>query len=124
MDDFARHPEWQNGVVSVQILTEGPVQVGTEVEEVRKLGGREDPLRWRITEHDPPRRSAFASVEGQQVKLAGVTVVTPAGTGCEVTFEMDVDLKGAGKLLSPLISRDLKKSVPADLERLKQRLEG
>jgi len=124
LDDLAAHTEWQDGVESVKVLTEGPTKVGTEVEESRKVGNRQVQMRWRVTAHEPPRRSAFETIESKMVKPSGVIVVAPSGEGSDVTFEMDPKPQGIGKLLSPFITRDIRKTVAGDLERLKRRLEG
>src|SRR4051794_11735516 len=41
LDDLERHGEWQGEIVSTKIQTEGPVRVGTEVNETRRVGKRE-----------------------------------------------------------------------------------
>ena len=54
LDDLSKHPEWQSQIESRRIVTEGPTRVGTEVEDVRVVGGgRKIELRWHVTEHDP-----------------------------------------------------------------------
>jgi len=126
LDDLSKHPEWQTAIESREILTDGPTRVGTEVKDVRVVGGgRKVNMRWRVTEHDPSgRRSAFETVEGQMMKPSGVISVSPADGGSEVTFTMDTHPVGFGKLLAPLMHRDVRKTISEDHERLKQRLEG
>ena len=36
--DVSRHPEWQEGLVSATLESEGPVRVGSRVVHRRKLG--------------------------------------------------------------------------------------
>jgi uncharacterized membrane protein len=126
LDDLGAHKEWQQQIDSVQVLTDGPTRVGTEVEETRTVGGnRKITMRWRLTEHDASsRRSAFETYESKMMKPSGVISVAPAGDGSEVTFSMDTNPVGFGKLLAPLMNRDVEKTITGDLERLKQRLEG
>jgi uncharacterized membrane protein len=126
LDDLGAHTEWQAQVDSVQVLTEGPTRVGTEVEETRTVGGnRKITMRWRVTEHDPSsRRSAFETYESKMMKPSGVISVASSGDGSEVTFSMSTNPVGFGKVLAPLMNRDVEKTIVADLERLKQRLEG
>src|SRR3954453_22537747 len=87
IDDLSKHPEWQTAIESREILTDGPTPVGTEVKDVRVVGGgrRKVDQRWRVTEHEPnAHRSAFETVEGQMMRPSGVIAVAPAGEGSEV----------------------------------------
>src|SRR5579862_7589481 len=59
IDEVTRHGEWQEGLLSARLDTDGPVRVGSRVTEVRKIGGRELTMSYEITEHDPPRAFAF-----------------------------------------------------------------
>jgi len=82
-------------------------------------------MRWRVTEHDPStRRSAFETVESKMMKPSGVISVAAVGDASEVTFSMTTNPVGFGKLLAPLMNRDVAKTIEGDLARLKQRLEG
>ena len=126
LDDLEAHREWQDQVDSIKVVTDGPTRVGTEVEETRTVGGgRKVEMRWRVTEHDAvARRSAFETVESKVMKPSGVISVAAVGDASEVTFTMDTRPVGLGKLLGPLINRDVAKTIEGDLARLKQRLEG
>src|SRR5262249_40648552 len=64
LDDLARHPEWQDQLVSVEVTTPGRTTVGTRAKETRKAGGREMSSTYEITEHDPPRSFAFKAIDG------------------------------------------------------------
>src|SRR5919199_1090308 len=124
LDDFTARGEWRDGVKSINVVGDGPTQVGTEVEETRVMGGREIDMRWRVTEHDPvARRSAFETIESKMMKPSGVISVASVGDGSEVTFSMNTNPVGFGKLLAPLMNRDVGRTIEADLARLKQRLE-
>jgi uncharacterized protein YndB with AHSA1/START domain len=123
LDQLDRHGEWQGGIVSAKVETEGPVRVGTVATEVRKVPGGTREIRYEITEHDPPRRSAFRGVNGP-VRPVGAVTVEPAGEGSRVTVELDFEGHGVGKMLLPLVRRDAAREVPASQRRLKERLES
>jgi uncharacterized membrane protein len=125
LDDLEAHREWQDAVESIRVVTDGPTHVGTEVEETRLVGGnRKVEMRWRVTEHDAStRRSAFETVESKMMKPSGLISVAAVGDGSEVTFSMTTNPVGFGKLLGPLMNRDVAKTIEGDLGRLKQRLE-
>ena len=125
LDDLSKHPEWQPQIESRRIITDGPTRVGTEIDDTRVVGGgRKIPMHWKVTEHDAAaRRSSFETIESKMLKPSGVISVAPAGEGSEVTFQFNTNPFGFGKLLSPLINRDVDKTIAANLERLMERLE-
>jgi uncharacterized membrane protein len=125
LDNLGAHTEWQDGVESIRVVTDGPTRAGTEVEETRVMGGRRKiEMRWRVTEHDATtRRSAFETIESKMMKPSGVISVAPAGESSEVTFEMTPNPIGFGKLLAPIMNGQVRKTIEGDLARLKQRLE-
>jgi uncharacterized protein YndB with AHSA1/START domain len=124
LDKLDRHGEWQDGIVSAKIDTEGPVRVGTRVTEVRKVPGGKRPISYEITAHDPPRTSSFRGTNGP-VRAVGTVTVDPAGDGrSRVTLDLDFEGRGFGKLLLPLVRRDARKHVPPSQAKLKERLEA
>ena len=124
LDDFNQHPAWQSDVKSTKVLTDGPTRVGTEVEELRQMGRRSMTTRWRVTSHEPPRRSTFETYESSMMKPSGVISVAPEGEGSRVTFELEPNPMGFTKLLMPIIAGQIRKSITANLAKLKGNLEG
>jgi uncharacterized membrane protein len=126
LDQLSRHGEWQEQLVSVRVETEGPTRVGTTVTSVRKVGGREQTIRYEVTEHDPPRSFAFRGLNGP-LRPVGKGRVEPIGDGSSSRFTLDFDFEAhglAGKLLRPLATRQARKQIPEDHQRLKERLES
>jgi uncharacterized protein YndB with AHSA1/START domain len=125
LDDLERHGEWQGEIVSTKIQTEGPVRVGTEVHETRRVGKREMDSSYEITEHDPPRRSAFRGTVGP-VRPEGVVTVEPIGDGSssQVTIRFNLVGHGLGKLIVPFVRGHAVKSITASQLALKERLEA
>ena len=125
LDQLDRHGEWQTAIVSARVETDGPVAVGTRVHETRRIGGREQDTSYEITEHDPPRRSAFRGVVGP-VRPVGTVSVEPIGDGSRsrVSIELDLVGHGFGKLIAPLARMQARKDIPAAQEQLKARLES
>jgi hypothetical protein len=80
---------------------------------------------YEISEHDPPRRSAFRGVSGP-VRPVGTVTVEPVDGGARsrVTIEIELVGHGIGKLLAPLANRDARKHVPDNQAKLKERLES
>ena len=84
--------------------------------------GRE--ITYEITEHDPPRRASFRGVDGPVRPVGTVNVIPLDASRSRVMLELDFEGRGIGKLLLPLVRRDAAKHVPADQQRLKERLEA
>ena len=126
IDEVTRHPEWQDGLVSARLVTEGPVQVGSKIAEVRKIGGREQAISYEITERDAPRMFAFRGLDGP-IRPSGRGLIEPTGDGSSsrVTFELELTGHGLlGKALLPVARGQAAKQVPRDQQRLKEKLEG
>jgi uncharacterized membrane protein len=125
VDDLTRHPEWQIGLLSVEVESEGPTRKGTRARETRKVPGGKQTYEYEITEHDPPRAAGFQVLTGP-VRPHGRLALTPLDDGKHTRVEFTIEFKGhgLGKLLLALVNRDARKTVPQDLQLLKQRLES
>ena len=125
LTDLARHGEWQSQIQEVTVETEGPTRVGTRARERRKpTHGPAVTSTYAITELEPPRKTSFRGIDGP-VRVAGTVTVEPAGEGSRVTLDIDLTGHGlVGKLLAPMARREMRKQVPLDQQRLKERLEA
>jgi uncharacterized membrane protein len=121
--DLPRHPEWQEGLVSVTVETEGPTRVGTRVVHRRKLGPQTVATTSEITAYNPPQVVGFRGIDGP-IRAEGSQRVEPAGDGSRVLFEMELEGHGVGKLMLPMARRQAARQVVASHEKLKQNLEG
>ncbi|MFI0451684.1 SRPBCC family protein [Actinomadura sp. 6N118] len=116
--DPARFPEWQYDVVNVRL---GPDETFTTT---RKVGRAERTMTQRVTVNDPPRRWAVRGVDGPVRPSAEITV-EPLGDRSRVTFSLDFEGRGIGRLLVPLVvRRTARKGAPVSYGRLKERLES
>jgi uncharacterized membrane protein len=123
LDDLSRHGEWQAQIREVQVLTDGPTRVGTQVREKRQVPGGARDITYEITAHDPPRSVSFRGVDGP-VRVVGNVAIAPTDGGSRVTLELDFEGRGLRKLLVPLVRSQARKEVPVDQQRLKERLEA
>ena len=125
LDALDRHGEWQEAIVSTSDVTPGPVGVGSRATDVRRMpGGMKMKVTYEIVEHDPPRRTAFKGVNGAVRVVGSVTVEALEISRSRLTLDLDFEGRGIGKLLAPMARRQAAKLVPADQQRLKQRLEA
>lgn len=123
--DPTHMPEWQQGCLSGEL--DGPAtHVGSRCTTVRRIGGGKRPVTTEITEYDPPRRWADRGIDGPIRALVGVTVEPlDEGTRSRVTIVLDFAGHGIGKLLVPLVvRRQAAREMPANMSRLKARLEA
>jgi len=126
LDELERHGEWQEAIVSSQMITDRPVRVGSRASDKRRMpGGMTATVTYEIVEHDPPRRTRFEGVNGP-VRVVGAVSIEPieGGAGSRLTRELDFKGRGIGKLLAPMARRQALKQVPADQRRLKERVES
>jgi uncharacterized membrane protein len=121
--DFPRHPEWQEGLVSVAVETEGPTRVGMRVVHRRKLGPQTVATTSEVTAYDPPRALGFRGIDGP-IRGEGSQRVEPVGSGSRVLFEMELKGHGLGKLMLPIARKQAANQVAASHEKLKRILES
>jgi uncharacterized membrane protein len=125
LDQLDRHPEWQQQLVSAHADSTA-TKLGTRSTEVRRVGfGRQQTFTYEVTEHVPPRSFAFRGIDGP-IRAVGRVTVEPAddGSRSRASIELDFEGHGFGKLLRPLVIRQVRKQVPKDQQRLKERLES
>lgn len=123
--DPSRFAEWQDGVVSGHMSTDGPPSVGDECITTRRIGFAERPVTSQVTHVDPPRTWGVQGLDGPIRVEVNVTVEpVEAGQRSRVTIELDFAGHGIGQLLVPLFVRpQARKEMPANAQRLKERLE-
>lgn len=121
--DVSRHPEWQEGLVSATLETEGQPRVGSRVVHKRKLGFGTVATTSELTVFDPPHAVGFRGLDGP-IRAEGSQRVEPAGEGSRVSFEMEMRGHGLGVLMLPLARRQASRQVAQSHEKLKRILEG
>ena len=124
--DPARFGEWQANVKSGHLEGDGPPQPGARCLTARRIGFVERAVTSEITHIDPPRRWGVRGVDGPIRAIVDVTVdPIDEGRASRLTINIDFQGHGIGKLLVPLAVRpQAGKEMPANLERLKHRVEG
>jgi uncharacterized protein YndB with AHSA1/START domain len=122
--DPARFPEWQDDVTRVHVDGDGSPGVGTKFATTRRIGRVEQTTVQEITRRDPPSRWAARGIDGPFRPNAVVTI-EPRAAGSLVTFELDFEGHGIGKLLPlDVIRRMAAKGAPKSYQNLKNILEG
>ena len=124
--DPSRFSEWQNGVVSGHMASDGPPSAGDRCITTRRIGFTERPVTSEVTHIAPPRTWGVRGIDGPIRAEVNVTVQPLDGDQrARLTIEIDFTGRGVGQILVPLVvRRQARREMPANLKRLKQRLEA
>jgi len=116
--DATRIPEWNNSVVETKDITGSLDRVGAGYVTVLRLGGRRLEGRWEVSKVEKPRLLELTGTAPGGGRATAINRFEPAGTGTDVTIEVDYELPGgfvggmADKLfVERAIERDVKHSV-------------
>jgi uncharacterized membrane protein len=124
ISDVARQPEWQEGLESASVESEGPIRVGSRLVHRRKVGLGSIAATSEITAFEPPHLVKFRGLDGP-IRAKGTQRVEPAGEGRSlVLFEMEMHGHGLGALMLPIARRQAARQVVASHENLKRILES
>lgn len=125
LSDIANDRLWQEDVVESGVTSSGPIRVGTEGYEVRRLFGFSLRSTWVITDLEPGRSYSFKSTEAF-VPYAGSVIFEPAdtGTGTRLTYAFSLHPEGVVALFEPLMEPLVTNRFRADLEHLVKILEN
>jgi carbon monoxide dehydrogenase subunit G len=123
--DPATFAEWQAGVVGGGIEGGATPVVGSRCVTTRRIGGAERESISEVTKLEPPTSWTVHGIDGPIRATVDVTVEPLDGSAqSRVTIEVDFEGHGIGKLLVPLVvRRQARSEMPANCQRLKQRIE-
>jgi hypothetical protein len=83
--DFRRAPETISAIVKMDLLTDGPVRIGTRFRETRVLFGREATEEMTVTAFEPPKRYTLGA-ESHGSRYVTELSFAPDGQGTRVTM--------------------------------------
>ena len=99
----ANHPKWEKEVQSIRTLTPGPIRAGTRALMVRKEFGRIRESEYEVTEFVPGARIAFSHPQ-DSLDFSLCFELRPIDEAtCDLTVRVAAELKGAMRLLEPLL---------------------
>ena len=125
---FAMDPtndqRWIGALSEVNVLTEGPVGPGTQVERIANFLGKRMVYVNEITAYEPPQRLAMRSVKAPfPMTVTYEFAEAPDGTTL-ARIHTAGDPKGFYSLAGPLMAAAVRKGVERDLRKLKELLEA
>lgn len=120
--DFEGAADVIDGITRVEMLTDGPVGVGTRFRETRRMYGREATEEMEVSEFVPGERYALGC-ESHGCRYRTVFHFRPAGDGTEIDMEFEATpqtffAKVMSVLTRPAI-KGIAKIVEQDLEDVK-----
>jgi carbon monoxide dehydrogenase subunit G len=120
--DFENVPKWNDAIVETTKVSPGPVGVGTTYRQTRSAPSRSDEA-FEVTVFEPASRLEVQG--GLGLFTARVSyLLEPAGSGTRLTNAVDLGSSGLLTLVAPLATSRVKHAVAANLDTLKQLLEG
>jgi uncharacterized protein YndB with AHSA1/START domain len=125
--DYAHIAEHVSAIQRVELLTEGPVGVGTRFRETRTMFGREATETMEVTAFDPPR-SFTLEANSCGAHWSMVHRFQPERGGTHVTLEMTLrPVSFLAKVMSPLsrlMAGSMLKCIQQDFDDMKCAIEG
>ncbi|HZS79434.1 MAG TPA: SRPBCC family protein [Ktedonobacteraceae bacterium] len=127
--DFVTDPTttslWQPNLAQSEIITPGPMQVGTAIREVRRIGKAEKSAVWEVTEYEPPHKRAYVYTQSfGPITQSGITIFEATEKGTLVQFTAYVKTRFPLNLLMPLLVGLMRKQNEKNFALLKQLLES
>ena len=123
--DYSFDREWRNGLTDMTPDPPGGPEVGTKVHEVVRNSGREYVADTVVTALDPGVSYRFSG-SGTIGGLSGARNVesTADGTGSVFTYEIELEPRGAARLLRPVLGAIVRSGLRKDLAKLRGLLEA
>jgi len=122
MFDPSHDPDWITGIEQVDPPA-SPVGVGTETHRIARFMGRRIEYVLKVIEYVPDRLLVMGSVRAPFPM--GVTYgVEPDGSGSRVRLRVTGGYGLLMRVAQPILSRQVRGSLEADIRHLRGRLEG
>jgi carbon monoxide dehydrogenase subunit G len=124
--DVANWPSFVRGIDKLELLTPGPVGVGTKFRETRTMFGRSATEEMTVAAHDPPRRFDLTA-ENHGTRYLARHEILPAAAGARLRLEFGGTAQTLaaklGMAIGFLFKGAVTRQLQADLEQLKAEAE-
>lgn len=98
---FSNVTEWDPTAAEAHSIDGDAPGLGARFHVLVKWLGREIPLEYTTTEYKRPERVVLRAENSSTISLDTITV-SPTAAGCEMSYDAQVTLKGALRILDPL----------------------
>ncbi|MFJ6278518.1 Carbon monoxide dehydrogenase subunit G [Arthrobacter subterraneus] len=122
LSQFEHTSEWDPGTPVVEKRSQGPVAVGHRYHAEALFRGKRSSIEYEVIELG----TRFIKLRGENktVEAFDSIEVKPSGSGSEVTYTAQFRMKGAVKLLQPLLRPAFNSLRDPALNGMKQRLQS
>jgi carbon monoxide dehydrogenase subunit G len=103
LTDFGTWPKGQGGLVSVDQISAGPLQVGSQIRQIRK-GGKPTESLMEVT-HLVQNQILGVKSQGRPLSWNGTFALEPVDGGTQLTLQFEIQTTGLVGLISYLIIR-------------------
>ena len=121
--DLDRWPEWRRDVVGGELLTEGPMKVGSQARGIAKVLGRTVSIDVEVTVLEPGAALGYRPIKGPLRTNNLYTFESQAG-GTLVVLTDDLGLNGVFRVLLPVMPAFVRSVYRKNLASLKATLEA
>lgn len=124
VSNFLNYPEIFEHIEEMQKITDGPIDIGTRIQETRLIRGFKAHATLEIVTLEPSKRLVVKNEPSGLVILQDY-VFEQTGQGTRVQLTSKVKTKGLRNLLTkPVMTKILKKEDVENLEHFKKYIEG
>lgn len=120
LSDVANEVHWRQSIVGSRYVGAEHPAVGVDGETDVAMGSKSLTMRWTITEFGD--RHVAWRLDGEPWNGGGSYTVTATADGCLLRGALEVRLKGAARLLEPLVGLQFRRGLRGDLARLAELL--
>ena len=117
--DFSNVRDWDPSAIESWTLNGGGVAEGSRYAVISRFLGREVPITYEVTEIERPARVALRGENDNVVSLDTMSFRKLPDGGTEVTYDADLQLQGARRLLDPVVGLSFRRLC----ERARARME-
>lgn len=121
LSDLEHTPEWNWAITETRKTTRGPITVGTRYRQTRRVP-QPATETLEIIALEPNRRIEIEGTLAQFSAQLSYQIVEKE-TGTELTNTVNLEPRGALRLVAPVLSGRIERAVGDNLDELKKRLE-
>lgn len=115
--DIRNNVKWQAGVIAAEVLSEGPVGVGTKYKLDMEVMGRKLETTGELIAYDPPKKYGWKATSGP-FPVSGSTTLETVLRGTLVVDTIEAKPRGFFKIVEPLLVRRQQRQLEADMAKL------
>jgi uncharacterized membrane protein len=117
-------PEWYSNIRSVEVLTPGPLGVGSRMRFVARFLGRTIEYTYEVVELVPGERLVMSTASGPFPMTTTYSFVDLPTGSTRMAMRNHGSPSGFGAVAAPVMARAMERAMTKDLRRLTSVLEG